>query len=405
MHSLIYCYVETSMKKILAALSIVALLTPSAFAADAATVNASALNVRADADLTADILGKLPNGAAVSVEGKVLKDKWCRISYKNQEAYVSCEFLTFTNAAPAATTPAATTPVTTTPAIATAPATTTTPAATATGTTMTTAPVFPLDRVVTVPTLNVRSSGALTADVLGKLSMGASVSVLEKSTDNWCRIEFSGKVGWIACMYLAKADATATAPAATAPATTTPATTATGTTMPTTVSTTSPGTGCSWQVQDFGSLTLQVKQCANQTAYKYGVRANGIYKYTSSIDTSSDPILELYSKGEDEPVQDAIMSLVAGTIPQDEKGKCVVRKAPSDLSDASKELYALVPTDDYQKIVDARMANETNVTACGEYGIGKVKQYFEYHPAESKVVFAFVRADGSFDLNAILIRS
>lgn len=377
------------MKKFLVAATLLAMMTPVAFAADAATVNVSSLNVRADADLTADLVGKLSQGTEIQVEGKVLKDTWCRITFKTKEAYVACQYLTFGKAttAPAATTPAA-----------------------STGTTMAPTLTFPLARVVAVPTLNVRATASITGDLLGKMTMGTSVSILEKSKDNWCRIEYTGKVAWLACAYLAKGEDMPTA-TATTPETTQPTTTSTGTTMaPTMPATIAPvvtvdASGCTWTEKDFGAMTMQVAKCATGTQYNFGVRGNAVYKFTTSIDTPAGaPVLELYAKGEDEPIMDAVMSLVSGTIPQEEQGKCVVRKAASTLKDATKELYQLAPTADYQKVIDARRSNETNVTACGAYGQSNIPQYFEYHPGESKTIFAFARVDGSFDVNSIKIR-
>lgn len=371
------------MKKVLFAAVLLGLVLPTAFAMESATVNVSALNVRADADISADLLGKLPQGTTVSVEGKVLKNTWCRITYKEKEAYVACEYLTFGATKPA---PKVEQPVATTPAPAPTPAAAT-PAPEVT---------YPLIRYITVPTLNVRSSAAIVADnVLGKLPKGARVEILEKTTTNWCRIEFTGKVAWISCAYVGKGEP--------APAVTTP--TATETTMQPVASETAPvQTGCTTSTKDFGALTMEVTTCAGQTEYQYGVRGNGVYKHTGTIDTSKAPILELYAKGEDEPVMDAVMSLVSGTIPKEEQGKCVVRKIASPLKDASKEVYGLVPTAEYQKVLDARAATENMAVPCGAYGTIGTKQYFVYQPAESKTIFAFVRPDGSFDANTIVIR-
>ncbi|PIV90627.1 hypothetical protein COW46_02295 [Candidatus Gracilibacteria bacterium CG17_big_fil_post_rev_8_21_14_2_50_48_13] len=383
------------MKKILATVSLIALMVPTAFAKEAATVNVSALNVRADADITATLLGKLKQGTAISVEGKVLKDTWCRITFQEKEAYVACEYLTFTGTKPAEENPTEvkeeTKPAEAAPST-TAPVTTT-------------APSFPLIRFITVPALNVRSSAAIEDNLVGQLSQGKRVEIMEKTATNWCRIEFAGKAAWISCMYVGKGEVT-TETSSESMEKETPSTT-TGATMPEKEETSNDkaaDTGCSTSVKDFGALTMEVKTCAGQTAYQYGVRGNGVYKHTGTIDTTTMPVLELYAKGEEEPVMDAVMSLVSGTIPKEEQGKCVVRKIASPLTDQSKEVYGLVPTADYQKILDARSTNEVWATACGAYGTTGTKQYFVYQPAESKTIFAFVRPDGSFEPNSIVIR-
>lgn len=375
------------MKKVPAVVALLALLmTPVAQAADMGEVNVPVLNVRAEASTSSELLGKLAEGTNVQVDAK--KNDWCQVMFKSKKAFVACMYLNFETKKAEVTAPV-TQPTTTTPAV-------TQPAL-----------KFPLTRVVTVSSLNVRSTATIAADnIMGKLAMGTRLEVMEKSQDNWCRIEFTGKVAWVSCAYLAKAEYL---PVTTTPTVTSPTTTSTGTTMSTTQpmvdTTVSAKAGCEWLLKDFTALTMQVEQCNGKQTFNYGVRGNGVYKFTTSIDTPTGaPVLELYAKSDDEPVMDAVMSLVSSTIPADEQGKCVVRKMSGNFSDQSKEMYALAPTADYQKVVDGRLANEPNFMACGAYGSIGGRQYFEYHPGESKTIFAFVRTDGMFNTDTIVIR-
>lgn len=392
------------MKKILAVASLIALMSaPAAQAATLGEVNVPVLNVRAEASITGELLGQVTEGMNFEVAEQTTNN-WCKIMFKTKAAFVACQYLTLTSfveapAASSTTTPAPVVETTEKPVVTEAPTTT------ATG--------FPLVRVVTVPALNVRSSASVAEDnLLGKLAQNERVSVLEKNAQNWCKITFTGKTAWISCMYLAKAEdapkvTTPAAPAVTEDKETTETpvnnnpTISTGATLPSTPE------GCVWSEQTFSVLSMKVQQCVAD-GFTFGVKGNAIYKYKGDLDTIAlNPVLEVYAKGADEPVMDAVMSLVAGTIPADEQGKCLVQKAPYSLLDAKKELYVLAPTSAYQKVIDDRRANEKNVVACGEYGQHDIAQYFEYHPEQSKTLFAFVRSGEhgkDFDQNSIVIK-
>lgn len=63
----------------------------------------------------------------------------------------------------------------------------------------------PGDYIVTADSLNVRTGAGTSFSILGTLSKGDKVEVL-KFNENWGRIDFGGKEGWISISYLRSAD-------------------------------------------------------------------------------------------------------------------------------------------------------------------------------------------------------
>lgn len=54
----------------------------------------------------------------------------------------------------------------------------------------------------TTSTINVRSSDSLTADLLGKLSLGESIVVYDKQANGWCKIQYEGRDAYIKTDYV-----------------------------------------------------------------------------------------------------------------------------------------------------------------------------------------------------------
>jgi N-acetylmuramoyl-L-alanine amidase len=130
------------------------------------TVTGDILNVRVTPATNGTILGKLTKGMTVTVLSK--QGNWYEIQFKNQQAWVSSEFVS-TNSTDA--------PGTSTDGII--------------GT-------------VTASSLSVRESYSLNAKVVASVSKGQSFAIL-KEVNNWVKIEYkTGKYGWVASWYIDK---------------------------------------------------------------------------------------------------------------------------------------------------------------------------------------------------------
>ncbi|TKC20050.1 SH3 domain-containing protein [Robertmurraya kyonggiensis] len=142
-------------------------------------VTASNLNVRSTPALNGKVLGKLAKGTAVTIHSE--KTGWVEITFNGQRAWVSSEFVS-TQSTPTSTTPS----------------TPSTPSASTAGVT----------GKVTATSLNVRSKGDLSGQVVGNVSKGQSLKILEEA-NNWVKIEYkTGKTGWIASWYIEKSAST-----------------------------------------------------------------------------------------------------------------------------------------------------------------------------------------------------
>ncbi len=154
------------MKKIigtLAALLIaVSLFAFAGFAAVTGTVRVSAsgyLNVRSAANTGAPIVGKLSNGAQVTILGS--GNGWHQISYNGTTGWVSGQYVTVSSGQ------------------------------TQTGTV----------NVSASSTLNVRSAANTGAPIVGKLQNGAQVTILG-SGNGWYQISYNGTTGWVSGQYI-----------------------------------------------------------------------------------------------------------------------------------------------------------------------------------------------------------
>jgi N-acetylmuramoyl-L-alanine amidase len=139
-----------------------------------AIVTVDHLNVRNNASLQADIIGKLPKGEQIQVLSST-KD-WVKIIYKGQNAWISSEFVKMSTQAEDNDTVEPPKPTSENGIIGT----------------------------VTANALNVRSTGNLTGKVVGSVVKGSSFVILEES-NNWSKIEYSPKkFGWVNTWYLEK---------------------------------------------------------------------------------------------------------------------------------------------------------------------------------------------------------
>ncbi|MFS0861688.1 SH3 domain-containing protein [Fredinandcohnia sp. 179-A 10B2 NHS] len=140
-------------------------------------VSASVLNVRGEPNLQGRIVGKLLNGAKVTIVSE--RENWLEITFGEGTAWVSRDFIS--NISGEQTTE--TTPVTPAP-------------------TNPNPQVKGKKAIVTASSLNVRDSGSLSGKIIGSLKKD-NVVTIEQEVNNWSQIILSnGSKGWVASWYL-----------------------------------------------------------------------------------------------------------------------------------------------------------------------------------------------------------
>lgn len=185
--------------------------------------NGDGVRLRDNTDTNANVIGMVPEGATVLIEGGPSFNSdgtpWYHVNHAGKHGYLMGTFLVPTNAPPAA-------PTTATPANAPAPST-------AKASTPTQVPdVASGDHVKVTNTDNagvrLRSDAGYSADVLTILEEGTVVSVTGKATvdtkgNSWIPVSFDGTKGYVVGPYLSKTDAAPTrkTPLPTPPSTTT----------------------------------------------------------------------------------------------------------------------------------------------------------------------------------------
>lgn len=140
-----------------------------------ATVTASSLNVRKTASTSGSRVGSLKKNETVSVIKE--SGNWVQIKTKNVSGWVHNDYLKIKSNTSSQNNSHSPTPQ----------------GSTAKG-----------SGKVTATALNVRSSGSLSGSVVGSVTKGTKVTILEEKND-WYKISFgSNKIGWVASWYIAK---------------------------------------------------------------------------------------------------------------------------------------------------------------------------------------------------------
>lgn len=146
--------ISNALKQICITTSILMVGTTVAFAADAGQATASGVNVRKEANINADVLGKIDKGSEYTVIGK--SGDWYQISFEDKNAFVSAEFFELTKT----------------------------------------------DAEVLADNVNVRKTPSTSGDSLGKLDEGDAVVVTGQNAD-WYRISYNGENAYISKDYIA----------------------------------------------------------------------------------------------------------------------------------------------------------------------------------------------------------
>lgn len=142
-----------------------------------AIVTVDSLNVRSDASLESDIVGKLQKGEKVEVLSST--QEWVQVDYQGQKAWVSSEFVKMESQ-----------PVINKQEDDPKPSNTSSTQG--------------IKGTVTANALNVRSKADLSGKIVGSVLKGSSFSIVEE-VNNWSKIEYSPKkFGWVNTWYLDK---------------------------------------------------------------------------------------------------------------------------------------------------------------------------------------------------------
>ena len=134
----------------------------------AATVTASALNLRSEASTSSSILTCLPRGTVVVVTGR--SDGWYQVAYNGYQGYMSSEFLSFSDSAD----------------------------------------VSLGEGTVTGNAVNLRSGPGTDYSILGSRNKGASLTVTGVS-GSWYKVDLNGSDGYIRSDYLSFGSGTGSA--------------------------------------------------------------------------------------------------------------------------------------------------------------------------------------------------
>ena len=234
----------------------------------------NALNVRSGAGTSYSVLGSLSNGAKVEIVET--SGSWYKIKYGSGYGYVSKDYITVTSSNDTTTKPETTPP--------------------STGTTVQTGTVKVSN------SLNVRSGAGTSYSVLGSLSNGAKVEIVETS-GSWYKIKYGSGYGYVSKDYITvtSSNDTTTKPETTPPSTGT--TVQTGTVKVSNSLNVRSGAGTSYSV--LGSLSNGAKVEIVETSgtwYKikygsgYGYVSKDYITVSSSNNTTTSPGTNTTSK-------------------------------------------------------------------------------------------------------------
>ena len=140
------------------------------------TVTASSLNIRASKSTSADILGTVPYGATVTLLTQT--SEWYKITYNGITGYVSREYVTRNSSSGSSGSEGSS----------------------GTGSAGTSSAIT---GTVTASSLNIRASKSTSADILGTVPYGATVTLLTQ-TSEWYKITYNGITGYVSRQYVTR---------------------------------------------------------------------------------------------------------------------------------------------------------------------------------------------------------
>lgn len=148
--------------------------SPTESTSSTTAISTDNLNVRNDASIQADIIGKLSKGEQVNVISST--KEWVQIDFKGQKGWVSAQYVTLHTQSSKTDSKETGKPT----------------------------PGNGVNGKVTANALNVRSIADLSGEIVGSVVKGDTFVILEE-TNSWSKIEYSPKkYGWVNTWYLEK---------------------------------------------------------------------------------------------------------------------------------------------------------------------------------------------------------
>lgn len=154
--------------------------------------------------------------------------------------------------------------------------------------------------------------------------------------------------------------------------------------------------GCEWKPHEYKELGVRLyyQDCADKNAhYELTVKGSAIEEHRPSDDgTFGGPrLLEVFSKKEDQPIEEAISEqFLAKLEPKAGAGCRVVKLKNPPFALKGKKLFTIDSFGAYGKEIEKDLQSEPRDFGCGPYGRDQAITYFEYHPQESRTKFLFV---------------
>ncbi|QOY89193.1 hypothetical protein [Paludibaculum fermentans] len=157
-----------------------------------------------------------------------------------------------------------------------------------------------------------------------------------------------------------------------------------------------PEPGCQWvqwESEDLG-LRMSVQKCEGRAAREFKVLNNKIRMVNPGQEAAmGNAVIEVWEKPPRQSVQEAINRRFYPKMTSRQQMGCVVTDAGEKfpLGDPNKQVFQITPNALYKSEADKIRESEPGAEVCGLYGELDQKQYFEYHPTESKIRYLFIR--------------
>lgn len=154
--------------------------------------------------------------------------------------------------------------------------------------------------------------------------------------------------------------------------------------------------GCQWvpwESEELG-LRMKVQKCEGNNAKEFKVLHNKVRLVAPGQTTGMGVIvIEVWDKPGRQSMSEAINRKFYPDMTSRQQMGCQVtdRTEKYPTGDDNKFVYQIVPNAIYQAEADRMRESEPGAYVCGNYGELDPPQYFEYHPAETKNRYLFIR--------------
>ena len=167
--------------------------------------------------------------------------------------------------------------------------------------------------------------------------------------------------------------------------------------------------GCSWRpfADAVLGLRLLVESCATGVpGGRFAARGAEIVDVAdASGGARGTPVIQVFSKRAGHAIDEAIRArFFPQLVPTVRAGCRVRRQATAGEADAAREIWRIVPTDEYREQTAKWREAEPGAMVCGPYSERAGEGYFEFRPNESATRYLFVWIGGDlphFDEHSI----